>query len=173
MSEVSAWFRKKVSRRGLLWGGLAAAGGSAIAGTAAGQSVHSGHGAASAAAAATPPAHLAAHGSMITVGEVDNERNGFDPSRMVTDWETGSVSKLPDGRILRTFEIEAVDKEIEIAPGIMFPAWTYNGRVPGLRSGRPKASTSGSSSATPARIPTPCTSTAYTPQGWTASPVQD
>jgi FtsP/CotA-like multicopper oxidase with cupredoxin domain len=27
--------------------------------------------------------------------------------------------------------IEAADKEIEIAPGIMFPAWTYNGRVPG------------------------------------------
>ncbi|RWL18657.1 MAG: copper oxidase [Mesorhizobium sp.] len=132
MSEVSAWFREKISRRGLLWGGLAAAGGSAIAGAAAGQSVHSGHGAASAdAGAAPPPAHLAAHGSMITVGDVDNERNGFDPSRIVTDWETGSVSTLPDGRILRTFEIEAVDKEIEIAPGIMFPAWTYNGRVPG------------------------------------------
>ncbi len=44
MSEVSAWFRDKISRRGLLWGGLAAAGGSAIAGTAAGQSAHSGHG---------------------------------------------------------------------------------------------------------------------------------
>ncbi len=25
----------------------------------------------------------------------------------------------------------AVDREIEIAPGIFFPAWTYNGRVPG------------------------------------------
>ena len=27
--------------------------------------------------------------------------------------------------------IVAEDKEIEIAPGIFFPAWTYNGRVPG------------------------------------------
>ena len=38
---------------------------------------------------------------------------------------------MPDGRTLRTFEIVAEDKEIEIAPGIIFPAWTYNGRVPG------------------------------------------
>lgn len=68
---------------------------------------------------------------MITVGDVDDTRNGFEPTSLLTDWDTGTVSRLPDGRILRTFEVEAVDKEIEIAPGIMFPAWTYNGRVPG------------------------------------------
>lgn len=67
----------------------------------------------------------------MTVGEVDEGRNGFDTAKMLTDWDTGTVSKLPDGRVLRTFEIEAIDKEIEIAPGVMFPAWTYNGRVPG------------------------------------------
>ena len=32
---------------------------------------------------------------------------------------------------MREYEFVAVDKEIEIAPGIFFPAWTYNGRVPG------------------------------------------
>ena len=32
---------------------------------------------------------------------------------------------------MREFGIIAEDKEIEIAPGIFFPAWTYNGRVPG------------------------------------------
>jgi FtsP/CotA-like multicopper oxidase with cupredoxin domain len=32
---------------------------------------------------------------------------------------------------LREYEIVAFDKEIEIAPGLFFPAWTYNGRVPG------------------------------------------
>lgn len=68
---------------------------------------------------------------MMTVGEVDNERNGFDPTAMLTDWETGTVSTLPDGRRLRTFTVTAEDKEIEIAPGVMFPAWTFNGRVPG------------------------------------------
>ena len=74
---------------------------------------------------------LNAHGAMITVGEVDDARNGFDPTAMLTDWDTGTVSTLPDGRTLRTFEIAAEDKEIEIAPGVFFPAWTYNGRVPG------------------------------------------
>jgi FtsP/CotA-like multicopper oxidase with cupredoxin domain len=68
---------------------------------------------------------------MITVGDVDGERNGFDPASMLTEWETGTVSQLPDGRRLRTYQVVAEHKEIEIAPGISFPAWTYNGRVPG------------------------------------------
>jgi FtsP/CotA-like multicopper oxidase with cupredoxin domain len=72
-----------------------------------------------------------AHGNMISVGDVDVTRNGFNPSAMLTDWDTGEVSQLPDGRTVRTFHIAAADKEIEIAPGILFPAWTYNGRVPG------------------------------------------
>jgi manganese oxidase len=71
------------------------------------------------------------HGDMTTVGEVDHERNGFDPHAMLTDWDTGRVSTLPDGRTLREFTLTAVDKEIEVAPGVFFPAWTYNGRVPG------------------------------------------
>jgi FtsP/CotA-like multicopper oxidase with cupredoxin domain len=37
----------------------------------------------------------------------------------------------PDGSLLREYEIFAVDREIEIAPGVTFPAWTYNGQVPG------------------------------------------
>jgi len=68
---------------------------------------------------------------MIAVGDVDNAQNGFDPTAMLTDWERGTVSQLPDGRTLRTFEVVGRDKEIEVVPGVMFPAWTYNGRVPG------------------------------------------
>ena len=34
------------------------------------------------------------------------------------------------GRI-REYEVVAVDKEIEIAQGVTFPAWTYNGTIPG------------------------------------------
>jgi manganese oxidase len=34
------------------------------------------------------------------------------------------------GRV-REYTLVAQDKDIEIAPGIMFPAWTYNGTVPG------------------------------------------
>jgi FtsP/CotA-like multicopper oxidase with cupredoxin domain len=69
--------------------------------------------------------------AMTTVGDVDHARNGFDPHAILTDFATGEVSMLPDGRCLREFVITAVDREIEIAPGVFFPAWTYNGRVPG------------------------------------------
>ena len=34
------------------------------------------------------------------------------------------------GRV-REYTLTAIDKEIEIAPGVFFPAWTYNGSVPG------------------------------------------
>lgn len=71
------------------------------------------------------------HGQMITSGQVDNAGNGFDPHEMLTDWDTGTVSYRSDGRRVRSFEISATDRKIEVAPGLMFSAWTYNGRVPG------------------------------------------
>ncbi len=129
-----------VTRRGLLLGGLAAAGGAAaLATTAAAQSMP-GHdmatmsgnpAAATADPYAAPPAHAGAHGDMMTVGQVDYKANGFDPTALLTTWDTGTLSVVEDGKPLRVFEVEAIDKEIEIAPGVMFPAWTYNGRVPG------------------------------------------
>lgn len=73
----------------------------------------------------------AEHGNPGTVGQVDHSANGFDPSSMLYDWDYGQVSQLPNGQTLREFHIAAYDKEIEVAPGIYFPAWTYNGRVPG------------------------------------------
>ncbi|MFV2093804.1 MAG: multicopper oxidase domain-containing protein [Hyphomicrobiales bacterium] len=65
------------------------------------------------------------------VGTVDAARNGFDPTAMLTDWDTGVVSTRADGRTVRDYTITAQNKSIEIAPGVFFPAWTYNGRVPG------------------------------------------
>jgi FtsP/CotA-like multicopper oxidase with cupredoxin domain len=128
------WLPVNIHRRRFLGAGLLAAGGAAITAVH-GQSAspnpsHQGH-VASADIASGRMDHSTAHGAMITVGEVDNARNGFDPTAMLTDWETGTLSTLPNGRRLRTFEITAVDKEIEIAPGVMFAAWTFNGRVPG------------------------------------------
>lgn len=126
-------------RRSLLLGGLAVAGSSAVlATTAAGQSMQ-GHDMATMSELeqlpvdpyAAPAAHEGGHGQMTTVGTVDHQQNGFDPMSMLTEWDVGTVSTMDDGRILRTFEVEALDKEIEIAPGVMFPAWTFNGRVPG------------------------------------------
>lgn len=70
-------------------------------------------------------------GAMHTVGEVDHLRNGFDPLELLTDFDYGTVSELPNGQVLREYEIVARDREIEIAPGVFFPAWTFNNRVPG------------------------------------------
>lgn len=111
------------SRRALLGGGLLA-GLAGLRRAAAQGADHRllGHG---------PAGHAMSHGGMLTVGKVDHDANGFDPTRLLTDWDRGEASRLEDGRILREFHIVAQDKEIEIAPGLYFPAWTFNGRVPG------------------------------------------
>lgn len=76
--------------------------------------------------------HTVAHdGTMMMMGTVNHEVNGFDPLQLLTDWDYGEVSTLPSGQTLREYRIDAGDIEIEIAPGIFFPAWTYNARVPG------------------------------------------
>ena len=62
-------------------------------------------------------------------GDVDP--NGFDATAFLKSFDYGTVSKLPDGRTQREYEIVAVDREIEVAPGVHFAAWTYNGTVPG------------------------------------------
>ena len=74
---------------------------------------------------------LMAHGAQGAVGTVDHERNGFNPVDILTDFDGGEVSKDASGRTVREYEFRAINKEIEVAPGVMFPAWTYNGRVPG------------------------------------------
>jgi FtsP/CotA-like multicopper oxidase with cupredoxin domain len=62
---------------------------------------------------------------------VDHRANGFDPQEMLRDFDWGKTRRLPDGRVLREWELSAMEKEIEVAPGVKFAAWTYNGRVPG------------------------------------------
>jgi FtsP/CotA-like multicopper oxidase with cupredoxin domain len=64
-------------------------------------------------------------------GTVDHGANGFNPSEIVRDFDYGATSRLPGGRVLREWTLVAQDKEIEVAPGVNFPAWTYNGRIPG------------------------------------------
>ena len=64
-----------------------------------------------------------------TVGEVLSD--ALDPDHYLISWEEGRLIVGADGTPTRLFEIHAINKEIEIAPGVMFPAWTYNGQVPG------------------------------------------
>jgi FtsP/CotA-like multicopper oxidase with cupredoxin domain len=79
----------------------------------------------------TRPTMQMQHGSLPGVGEVDHEKNGFNPTETLADFDYGKVSVLPSGQTLREYEVVAANKEIEVVPGIKFPAWTYNGRIPG------------------------------------------
>ena len=72
------------------------------------------------------------HGQVGMFGSIGKTTSdGFNPNKYLTHFDYGKVSRLPDGRTLREYNITAIEKEIEIAPGVMFPAWTYNGTVPG------------------------------------------
>ncbi len=124
-----------LSRRNLvkLFGLGTAGGGLAVA-------LQSRAGAAGAAAPLAPDLERHAGHAMGAVGRVDTSI--FDPTTFLRSF---NFSELPpekrsrfyretprdDGSLLREYEIFAVDREIEIAPGVFFPAWTYNGQVPG------------------------------------------
>jgi FtsP/CotA-like multicopper oxidase with cupredoxin domain len=60
-----------------------------------------------------------------TVGEVDPAFNLFDAHEMLYDFDYGTTRQLENGQTLREFQFIAMDREIEIAPGVYFPAWTY------------------------------------------------
>jgi FtsP/CotA-like multicopper oxidase with cupredoxin domain len=64
-------------------------------------------------------------------GQVDHRRNGFDPHELVRDFDWGTTRRLASGRVLREWTLIAGDQEIEVAPGVHFAAWSYNGRIPG------------------------------------------
>jgi FtsP/CotA-like multicopper oxidase with cupredoxin domain len=70
-----------------------------------------------------------AHENMVAVGELTP--GAFDPTAFLTHFDTGNISRLPSGQTLREYDIVAEDREIEVAPGVFYPAWTYNGQVPG------------------------------------------
>ncbi len=93
----------------------------------------------------TSPAHAetpdhsmgAAHGGGVTGptfrkgATVDHVHNGFNPTQILRDFDYGQTSQMPDGRLLRQWDIYSSDEDIEIAPGVEFPAWTFNSRIPG------------------------------------------
>jgi FtsP/CotA-like multicopper oxidase with cupredoxin domain len=59
-------------------------------------------------------------------GRVDPKANGFDPQAILRDFDEGNMRNG-----VRQWEIVAEDRRIEVAPGVFYDAWTYNGRVPG------------------------------------------
>jgi manganese oxidase len=88
--------------------------------------------------ASTPGAHQ--NHAMGTVGHVPTDV--FNPTTYLRAWNFSDLAPddrakfyketmRPDGSLLREYEIYTADRDIEIAPGIFFPAWTFNGQVPG------------------------------------------
>jgi FtsP/CotA-like multicopper oxidase with cupredoxin domain len=86
-------------------------------------------------------AGVGGHGHALgTVGRASTDV--FDPAVFLRSWNFSELpagqrerfyreTPRPDGTRLREYNIFAVDREIEVAPGVFYPAWTYNGQVPG------------------------------------------
>jgi FtsP/CotA-like multicopper oxidase with cupredoxin domain len=133
----------KLDRRQLLGGGALAAAGALTALDPRGDHAAAQHGAGSAQHGASSAHHGAgahgmrghgggAAGPTFRRGEtVDHGANGFNPTDLLRDFDAGRTRRLASGRTLREWEVVAADKELEVAPGVKYPAWTYNGRVPG------------------------------------------
>lgn len=121
-----------VSRRGFVRAGVGGAGllGAAAFGLSRGTFAQTGvqPGASS---AYQPPNTMGTHLMPTVVGEVDHVRNGFNPTDILGDFDTGMVSTLPGGQVLHEYTLVVQNKLIEVVPGVEFQAWTYNGRVPG------------------------------------------
>jgi len=47
------------------------------------------------------------------------------------NFDEGTETELPDGRLLREYWMEASDRDVEVAPGVPFRAWAFNDGVPG------------------------------------------
>jgi len=54
-----------------------------------------------------------------------------DPMQILSAFDYGKVTQLPGGQTQREYTLTAFDREIQVAKGVTFPAWTFNGTVPG------------------------------------------
>ncbi|SEP28456.1 Multicopper oxidase [Halogranum amylolyticum] len=111
------------TRRAVL-GGIGLAGSAVLVGTGRADSEGHGYGGDS-------------HGNFGAAGEYRDL--DFDPHQFLYQFNTGrgEQENVPqdtyeeNGRTVREFTFQAVDTTVTIAPGIEFPAWAYNGQVPG------------------------------------------
>jgi manganese oxidase len=76
-------------------------------------------------------AHDGGHADFRDARTVDHAANGFDPHELLRDFDWGTTTRTASGRVIREWQLVAADREIEIAPGVKYAAWTYNGRIPG------------------------------------------
>lgn len=106
----------KLSRREALKRGLLGAAGVASAASLARASTLGVH--------TDPPSHAVMTGGLPKAA-------GIDPIAFLTDFDYGEVSRGANGQTVREYRLSAVDRKIEVMPGLWYDAWTYNGQVPG------------------------------------------
>jgi FtsP/CotA-like multicopper oxidase with cupredoxin domain len=127
---ATIFYVARLTRRGLILRGAPVLAGATLVATRPTSAAEQHH----AAAATVPPQAHAGHAPAVHGGfrgVVDAAANGFDPHQILREFDTGTTSRLASGRVVRSFELVALEQEIEVAPGVKFPAWTYNGRIPG------------------------------------------
>jgi FtsP/CotA-like multicopper oxidase with cupredoxin domain len=56
---------------------------------------------------------------------------GIDPTVFLREFDYGTVSKRPNGQTVREYKMIAMDRNLEVMPGLFYSAWTFNGQVPG------------------------------------------
>ena len=108
--------RREALRRSLL--GVAGVAGASVVGRA------------SAAGGKESVVHAHVDANHVMTGGLPKE-SGIDPVKFLTTFDTGTVSRRANGQTVREYKVVASDRNIEIMPGLFYPAWTYNGQVPG------------------------------------------
>src|SRR5262245_13202643 len=63
-----------------------------------------------------------AHAAFAPDRSVDHRSNGFNPTELLRDFDWGKTRRTASGKVVREWEIVAVDKEIEVAPGVNYEA---------------------------------------------------
>jgi FtsP/CotA-like multicopper oxidase with cupredoxin domain len=110
---MKALSRRDALKRGLL--GIAGAASAASAGSIAHASVLDG---------AHPDPH-----TLMTRGVPSGA--GIDPTAFLRHFDYGTVSRRANGQTVREYRMIAMDRNLEVMPGLFYSAWTYNGQVPG------------------------------------------
>ena len=130
----------------------------------AGGAPHAGHAGARSRTAATP--------SFRDGRTVDHAANGFDPHEILRDFDWGTTTPAAERpRRCASGSSIAVDKEIEVAPGVHVRGLDLQRAHPrARRCAAARASGCGSRSSTARRTRTRSTSTASTRPRWTACP---
>jgi FtsP/CotA-like multicopper oxidase with cupredoxin domain len=82
--------------------------------------------------------HGSGYNTIRTTGDVLDSINAdersdltIDPMKYLREFNYGRVSTTDNGTTLREFTIVALDKNLEVSPGVFMDAWTFNGTIPG------------------------------------------